>query len=163
MKKEETLPKKNEGKEDEETVVVNKAELGKVLQRLERLEGAADKGRLGKYDARFFKRGPNLFTLSVYDGKIITGWRTLKNVSYKDPSTGHLIEDQQYEILFHNNTKIKVEGYEQFSDIRFNERVQVEEISRTQDETGTSLKVKVVDPDSHFYEKEFVIDISFVN
>lgn len=146
-----------------ETVVVNKAELTKVLERLERLETAADKGRLASYDSRFFQRGPNVFTLSVHEGKVITGWRTLKNVSYKDPQTGRLIEDQQYELIFHDNTKEKVNGYERFSDIRFSERIKVEEVSRTQDEHGTTLTVKVIDSDNPFYGKQFAVDIDFVN
>jgi len=166
------MGKKNENKKKpeltstlkpEETVVVSKAALDEILLKLDRLEYAGDKGRLGKYDARFFKKGPNIFTVSLYNGKIITGWRSLKNVSYKDPGTGRLVEDQRYEILFNDNTKLEVQGYEQFSDIRFNERLNVEEISRTQDETGTTIKVKIISQDSDLYGKELTIGAQFVN
>lgn len=146
-----------------ETVVVDRSELNKLLGRLDRLESTADKGRLGKYDARFFKRGPNLFTLSVFEDRIITGWRTLKNNSYKDPRSGAIVEDQQYEILFHNNTKEQVQGYLAFSDMRYNETVQAEEVSRETTEDGTTLKLKIVDPNSKFFEEELLLDIRFVN
>ncbi len=146
-----------------ETVVVNKAELGKLLDRVGRLESAADKGRLDKYDAKFFKRGPNIFTLSEYDGKIITGWATKKDVSYKDSQTGRLIADQVYTILFHDDSAQEVSGYKTFSDIRYDKIIKVEEQSRNVSEVGTVVKVKVIEKDSEFYGKILDVDIKFVN
>lgn len=134
-----------------------------LLSRVTRLESAGDKSRLAKYDSKFFKRGPNIFTLSVYEGKIITGWRTLKNVSYKDPRTGMVVEDQQYELLFDDNSKLTVSGYLAFSDIRYNETVQAEEVSRTTDEKGTNLRVKIIDQTNDLFGKELSVDIRVLN
>jgi len=149
--------------EQNKNVLVDKVELAKLLDRVDRLESTADVGRLGRYDARFFKKGPNVFSLSVYNGKIITSWRTLKDVAYKDPRTGMIVEDQQYEILFSNNTKLKVQGYEQFSDMRYKERVRAEEISRTTDDMGITITVKIIDTGSKFYGEELAIGAQFLN
>jgi len=161
MLKKETKP--NKQKKTDEEVVVNRVELSKLIDEVERLKAVADKGRLSKYDARFFKKGPNLFTLSVYNGKIIVGWKTLKDISYKDPGSGRLVEEQNYEFTFHDGNTLTVRGYEQFTDVRFTERVQVEEVSRAQDEEGTIINVKIVDPDSQFYGQELKLDARFLN
>lgn len=154
-------------KEKEEVVEVSKSALDELIKKIDRLERASDKGRLAGIDSRFFKRGPNQFLLGVVEDKgkqkIITGWRVLKNVSYRDPRTRGLVEDMQYEVLFHDNTKMKVLGYLEFSDMRYNNTIKVEETGRNTNEETTSINVKVIDENSEFFGKELLVDVEFLN
>src|SRR5574343_236880 len=104
-----------------EMIEVDKAKLTEFLEgykdmkeRLNRLESAGDVGRLAHYDEKKKKKGPNIFRLSTYTDpetgkvKIITGWLTIKNISFKDPQTKLLREHQEYELLLEDNSTVKI-------------------------------------------------------
>ncbi len=146
------------------TVTVDADKLESFLQRFDELEAkvnsVSDVGRLDNFERKRFQKGPNRFRLSTYDdnGKelVITAWRTVKDVSKKDPVMG-MIEDQQYEIILENNKKVEVRGYFNFSELKYSKQIVAEEISRTTDANGTTLKVKL--PEG----RELTIGAQFVN
>ena len=166
----EVAPKKPTADSKVEMIEVDKAKLAEFMdgykdmkERLNRLESAGDVGRLAHYDEKKKKKGPNVFRLSTYTDpetgkvKIVTGWRTIKNISFKDPQTKLLREHQEYELLLEDNSTVKILGYKEFTDTRYANQILVEEVARITDDHGTALKVRTKDG------RLIDIDINFVN
>ena len=121
------------------------AELFKKVEQLEKdnamLKAVADKGRVFNYENKTTGKKAMLVSLSVYDGKIIVGWRTLKDTLVKNPTTGLTVgEEQEYELLLMDGEgeikKMTVNGYPRFSEVRYAERIQVKVVGRKEDENG---------------------------
>lgn len=147
-----------------------------LLSRVNRLESTADVGRLDNYDNKVRKIGPARYRLTVNDGRVVTGWLTLKDTKWMDGNVMRV--DQQYEILFNDGKKEQVRGYDNFASILYDSiRVVAEKIKEDTDEFGTTLKLKIVgftDPNnvpqgpeaekaSKLFGKEVVVDSRFVN
>ncbi len=163
-------PEKKE-EEGEKKILVPVRVLEGLADRIERLEGSADTARLYHFDAKHAKKGPNVVRLSVYEDdkgktKIVTAWRTLKDSVRKMGNVG-VVEDQQYEVLFHDGSKKDLVGYVAFSEIRYTKQIRAEEVSRTTDAEGAStLKVRLRAEDAEtigLEDREFSIDLRFVN
>lgn len=163
------------GKSDK--VVVSKSGLEKLMQtveqsvkdnqalreRLERVESAGDLGRLDAFDNKKRVIGARRYKLSIYEGKVITGWRTLKDKAWKDPASNRMRHEQSYEILFEDSTKMEVAGYENFASIQYGEQVVAEEVDKKTEGAKVTLTVKVVEPDHEKNGQEYVVDLAFVN
>lgn len=131
-------------------------------EKLELLYGVADKGRLMNAESQRAGGQKSMkVKLSVFADGIITGWRTVKDELVKHPTTGLLVgEVQEYELVVLGNDgdikKITVNGYPQFSDARYNERVEAEVVSKKEDFKGNmtfDVKLsngKVIELDSRF-------------
>jgi hypothetical protein len=156
---------KNKEKEVEkkETVVVNKAELGALLDRVKTLEAVADKSRVAWYEGTQPKKKElSKVTVGVYPvkegvDKIIVGWGQLVlNEMYQD-SNGAWHERQIIKLQFEDGTSQEV-SYIDF--VRRRHSVPAEVISRSLDEeTGaTTLKVAIIGQD-----KKLDIDSTFIN
>jgi len=94
--------------EKKETITIEKDTLDKIMQRMERLEASADKARLENFDSKQKKKIGKIVRLRAIDGKIIVGWRTLKDVVEKTPR-GVWKEDQQIEVTYEDETTEKFE------------------------------------------------------
>jgi hypothetical protein len=169
-------------KTKKETIVVDKAALGALLKEIEelkagqvRLEHAADVSRLDNYDTKHKAIGPRQYRLTIYDGKLITGWRTVTDKSWMD---GNVLRNQQeYEIIFGDNTKMAVKGYDNFATIRHGFRVIAEKVSEKADDYGKTLTLKILgvaDPKNQsqgpeydaalpLFGTEVILDERFVN
>lgn len=147
-----------------------------LLGRVNRLESTADIGRLDNFDNKNRKIGPARYRLSVYEGKVITGWLTKKDSKWMDGNVMRV--DQRYEILLSDGKKIEVNGYDNFASILYaGVRVIAEKVKENTDEFGITLTLKVVGfPDGNnvpqgpeaekateLFGKEVVIDSRFVN
>ena len=127
----------------------------KLLDRLEQLEKrdaenqekikmlyeVSDKGRVFNYESKKSAKKPFKVKLSAYKGGIIIGWRTVKDILIKNPTTGLTVgEEQQYEvvILDRDGTTRKdlISGYPAFSEARYTERIEAEVIGRREDYQG---------------------------
>ena len=91
---------------DDKMITLPKAKLEAILDRLERVESAASKAGLAKYDGAHKKEERKVVKLMTYEGKVVLGWSDMvKNVVEKNPKTGHWEEDQQIEIHLEDETK----------------------------------------------------------
>ena len=127
------------------------------------LEEVADKGRVFNYQSQRAEKKPIKVKLSVYDEKIITGWRTIKDTLIKHPQTGRTTgEEQQYEILLLDKkgetSKKVIDGYLAFSDARYTERIEAEVVSKKEDYSG-NLSYELKLPDG----RNLSLDARFIN
>jgi len=166
---------KNKIKEIKETkdkkVEVNEKALEKLLKTVEEgekerqqlktdiemLKTIADKSRLSWYEEGKKTIGPAVYKLSTFDGKVIVGWRTVKDVVEKHPLTGVRMEDQQYEIILEDGTKQLIKGYNKFADTQYGNQIRAQEIEKTIKEGKVTLKLKAENG------REYLIDSVFVN
>lgn len=130
--------------------------------KLKMLYEVADKGRVMSYENKVaIGRKPTKVKLSIRDGDVVIGWRTVKDVLIKHPTTGLTVgEEQQYEVILLDKEgktkKITVDGYPAFSDLRYAERIEVEVIGKKEDYLGNiafSIRLpddRVIDLDSRF-------------
>jgi hypothetical protein len=153
-------------KKEEGIVKVPQTQIDNLLKRLDSLEKdkdmllqVADKRQLGIYYSRHQGKIPGRVFLRVYDGKVILGWRSTKDVVQPDPILpGRWIEDQRTELLFEDGTTSGEIPLVQFTR---NYKQVVAEVKQkiTNEETG-ALALKVVRLDNG---KEYTIDVTFVN
>lgn len=161
-----SVPQEGETKQEEVTapifkkedkVEVKKEVLESLLSKVEALEkkdeenqkqlkmlySVADKGRLFNYENASATKKPQKIKLSVFDDKIITGWRTVKDRLIKNPTTGLTVgEEQEYEILLLGKddvtTKATISSYQRFSDVRYAERIECDVLGKKEDFNGNT-------------------------
>ena len=132
-------------------------------KKLEMLEAVSDKGRLFNYQNRTATKKPMKIQLATYEEKILIGWKTVKDILVKNPTTGLTVgEQQEVELLFLDKddkiTKELIVGYPRFSDIRYSDRIDAEIVGKTEDEEG-KVTFDVVLPDG----REIKLSERFVN
>ena len=91
------------------------------------------------------------------------GWRTVKDELVKHPTTGTTIgEGQEYELLIldqeDKTKKVNVSSYPAFSSARYDERVEVELVTRSEDYDG-NIVYDVKLPDGRVIK----LDARFIN
>jgi hypothetical protein len=135
---------KLEVKEDEQKFVkISKEDWKNVQNQLKMLYDVADKGRVFNYESQQQKdKKPVKVKLSILNGLIITGWRTLKDELFKDSRTGRTIgETQQYEVSLLDEegktTNVILDGYVAFSNARYDKRIEVEVVGKKEDWDGS--------------------------
>ena len=100
-------------------------------EQLKLLYDVADRGRVLNYESQRTVKKPFKVKVSMFQEKIIVGWRTVKDILVKNPTTGKTIgEEQEYELLLlgtkGETVKQTVNGYPAFSDARYIERIESE-------------------------------------
>lgn len=110
-------------------------------KQLKMLYAVADKGRVFNYESSKSTKKPTKVKLSTLDDKIIIGWRTLTDRLIKNPTTGLTVgEEQKYEVLLYdkdsNTTKVEIDSYVRFSDIRYANRIECEVLGKKEDFNG---------------------------
>lgn len=147
------------------TVAEPESSLAKLLAKVEELErkdienqkqlkmlySVADKGRVFNYENSTKEKKPFQIRLSVFDGKIIIGWRNAKDILVKHPQTGATVgEEQQMEVILldkeGNKTTHTFNGYSAFSNAKYDNRIDCEVVSKAEDYEGR-LTYNVVLPD----------------
>ncbi len=136
-------------------VLVSEEALNDLIRRVERVEGAADVGRLAKMDDKNRKEPLKVVRLGVWQGNIITGWKLKANNVEK--VNGVWRELQTIELKFEVAPAVEV-PYLQF--VQETQKVDATIISRTKDEGGDFETLKVRTNDDG---KEVLIDSRFVN
>src|SRR3990167_5120136 len=149
----------------EETVNISKEQWDATQKQIKMLLEVADKGRVFNYENQQAGKEKKVqkVKLSLFAGGIITGWRTIKDVLIKHPTTGLTAgEEQQYEVIVllpDNTTKnVLINGYPQFSDARYTERVDCDVLSKSEEYSG-AVTLTVLLPDG----RELPVGIQFVN
>ena len=130
---------------------------------LKMLYATADKSRIFTYQNARAEKKPFVIKLSVYNGSIITGWRTLKDESVFHPTTGKQVgEIQVYEVKVltkdGQEETVVINGYPSFSEARYGERIDCTVNGRKEDWAG-NLTLDVQLPDN----RTISIDSRFVN
>ena len=140
--------------EGAETITVNKQSLDQMIRRLERLESAADVGRLGKFDEKNKMELPKVVLLGKYNDKIIVGWKMLKDEVQK--VNGIWRESQLIQIKLDDDTSIDLPYLQYVQEVV---KVDATILSRTKESNGhETLKVRRNDNGN-----EHSIDITFIN
>jgi hypothetical protein len=94
----------------EETVTVSKQKLQELVDRLVRLESAADVGRLAKFDAQHRGEIKRVVRISTLGGRAIIGWGPLKEDEKIYNSQGRQVGEKQTRVLkFQDGEEIQEE------------------------------------------------------
>lgn len=147
----------------DESVTMKRSDLEKFFseydslkQRLDRVEYAASKSALSKFDEK--KRGEIGKKVSIrsFHGKLISGWQTLQNECAKNPMSGVYEEHITVKLFF-------FDGSEEIVDYRTLVRgyvlYEALVLSETKSSTGsTTFNVQIVDTG-----EKMDIDVAFVN
>lgn len=141
----------------EETVTLKKEELESLMARLERVEAAADKSRLNKFDENNKGNKGKVVRLRTIEGKVVTSWDDMTaNTVEKSPKTGAWGEDQKIRIHLEDKTSKEME-YVIFA--RHFAPLEADVLSETK-ESGTNETIyKVRTEDGREYE----INTKFIN
>lgn len=113
-------------------------------KKLQMLEAVADKGRVFSWESRQNKQGHGQkVRISVIDGNFLVGWRTVRDELVNDPRTGRTIgELQQYELKLLSSdgteTTREVNGYLNFSNLRYERQVECPILSRSESYDGST-------------------------
>ncbi len=158
------IPPPEVKKQAEDTVTLPKSEFDAVLKRIEgiekkneMLEKVADRGRLARWKTENQDFKTKDVRVSSLDGKIINGWKTVKDEVGKNPNTGLWFEKQIIEVHFTDSTKKEMD-YADFQRRIIKVNGHVIRTNKFNDADG-SHEIFTVDIDG----KEIDIDIRFVN
>lgn len=132
-------------------------------EKLKMLYDVADKGRVLNYEGQRVGKKPMRVKLSVFQEGIITGWRTVKDILIKHPTTGLTVgEEQQFEVILlkqdGSTEKVEINGYPAFSDARYTERIEVAVVGKKEDYSG-NIEFEVELPDG----RKVLMNSRFVN
>ncbi len=139
-------------------VQISKEDLTNIMGKLKMLEEVADKSRLLNYETKNAAAGkkPMKAQLSVIGDGFLVGWRTMKDELIKHPTSGMVIgETQEFELLVLQKDdtiqKVTVNGYPAFSNVRYNQRAEVEIVGKEEDFDG-NVKFNVKLPDGRVHK-----------
>ena len=102
-KAEETLQQEEQQEQQDDTVKISRKKLDKLLNRVERLEQSADKGRLARYDSLSQEGKQKAVNLKTLDGRVIKKVETVENRVDQNIHTGTFTENQVVKVTFEDN------------------------------------------------------------
>lgn len=145
---------------DGEKVVLDKAKYEALLNRLDRVEAVANKGRLANYDQKTKQEFGRDAYIGVWDDKFILGWKDLvTNKCEKNPTTGVWQEDQKILLILDGDEEVTID-YQVF--VRGFKKEKVEIVSESKDNIGNiNFSVSVLSGDSA--GKKLDINSKFIN
>lgn len=150
---------------DEGLVTVSKDQLAMFMNKLSKLEKdnemlkqVADKTRMATYAAQNKEKMPVIVRLRSFEGKVVVGWRTMKNECYKN-AQGKWVEDQTVILMFEDGTSTKeipllywIKNYQS--------HIEAKVISTTQEQDTGETIYKIVRLDN---EEEYTIAAKYLN
>jgi hypothetical protein len=144
----------------EETVTLKKSELDGIMERLNRVEAAADKARIANYDNKNKSESGKIIKLRSMDGKIVISWENMtSNLVEKNSQNGAWREDQKVKINYFDGSSEEMEL------VIFNRRfqyVKANVIKESINDAGTTAETTIYfvkTEDGH----EYSIDKKFIN
>lgn len=142
---------------EEETVTLKKSELSEIMERLKRVESAAEKSRLAKYDESTKGGKGKVVRLRTIEGKVVLSWDNMSaNTVEKSPKTGAWGEDQRIVLHLEDKTTKEME-YVIFS--RYFVHLDANVLSETK-ESGTNETIYKVRTEDG---REYDINTKFIN
>jgi len=116
----------------------------------------ADKKQLALYYQRNKEQIPPEVKLRVIDGKVVIGWRTVKDDVYKDPVSMKWVEKQIIEVIFEDG-HTKQLAYLDF--VRMYQHKKAKVVSTLTNSTDGKIALKVQTDDG----KEYTLGVEYVN
>lgn len=155
-------PKKGPGRpklvtNDDGTVTVKKDALDALLARVDRLESAASKAALGKYDDKHKEKTIPEYKLRAFEGLVVTKWDDLVTDVVEKNGNGAWREEQTIRIYTEDGTD-RVMPYMVF--VRRYNYVPCELVSETKTGDKRILKLRT---NWGGKEREYEVDSKFVN
>lgn len=147
-----------------DTIEVKKEKLDALLDRLTRLESAANKAGLAKYDSTQRKDLKKVIKIITYEGKVVKRWGNMvKDKVEKNPISKNWHEDQIMELTFYDDTKQEV-PYEVFS-VRYQkeEAIVDKEIVNNKKEDIEKYGARTLEVTAIESNKKYVLGSKFVN
>lgn len=151
-------------KKKKSMVSIPETSLKKLLEDVETLKknnelllSIADKKRLGLYMQRHKEKTPNIVRLRMMNGKIVVGWKLIKDV-VQQLGPGRWLEDQKIKVLYHG-----VKEPEEMRMVVFERdhvKVECERIGVVTNESTGRVAFKLRRRDN---QKEYTIGVQFVN
>ena len=147
-----------------EMLQISPEEWKKMQDQIKLLTAVADKSRIESYQQREVTKPILKVKLSVVDGKYLVGWDVVKDINIYQPTTGKQIGEEQIVdiILLGSDGELEkktVSGYKQFSDVRHEQRVECDVVSKKEDNVSQKTIFEVALPDGRKVE----LDAKFVN
>lgn len=148
----------------EDTVTIPKSEFDAVLDKIKGIEednkmlkSVADKGRLARWQAQHRDFKEKIIKVTTIEGKMVNGWKMIKDEVGKNPNTGLWFEKQIIELHFTDDT---TREYDYADYTRLTQKVEGKVIrdNKFTDADGIH-EMLTVDIDG----KELDIDIRFIN
>jgi hypothetical protein len=116
----------------------------------------ADKKQLAIYYQKHQQKIPPVVKLRVIDGKVIIGWRTLKDEVYQDPVSMRWYEKQIIEVVFEDGT---TKQYALMDYVRLYQHIEAKVVSTLTNSEDGKISFKVQTDDG----REYVIGAEFIN
>lgn len=128
-----------------------------IKEQGELLKATADKGRLDFFEGKKVKKIKPTYKVSTIGGKIVVGWKMVKDEVFQDPTSNIMRVTQVYEFTLEDGKTESIVGYNNFANMQYASQIVGEEIARKEDENGVVLTLQF--PDGRNVE----IDSRFVN
>lgn len=152
-----TLISKSKPKE-QKMVAVPEDDLKKMMAKIDMLTEIADKGRLSMWESKHRDFITRKVRINTFEGKVINGWRLLKDEVGKSPITGLFFEDQIIELHFLDSNKPEQMKYHVFTRQKKQIEVNIVKSTKISDENGEH-NILTVDMNGQNID----IDVVFVN
>ena len=136
-----------------ETVTINKETLDDLMNRLKRVEQAADKSRLAKFDEANKGKLIRQYRIRTFGGKVVTSWSDMIDNTVEKDVNGKWKEDQTVELTYEDKTK-EVMPYVIWD--RNLKRIDSELISETKVGDDVIFKLRTEDGNEYELNNKFV-------
>lgn len=126
-KEEKKVENVTEEKASEKMVYVPKAEFDELKEMVQQI---ADKNRLDRFNESRKKNVRPIYKLSTIEGKIVVGWKTIKDDVSVDPISGRVIAHQIYQFILEDKSTVEVNGYNNFANAQYSAQIEAEGLSK---------------------------------
>ena len=141
--------------EKKDTITISRDVFDRMQQDIQMLKETSDKTRTSVWMQRHKEDLAKKVMIRQFNGKVILGWRTLKNDVNYNPERKVWVEDQVVELMDENGQKIET-TYKNFVDNYVN--INCEQIGTIEEGGQLILKLRRMDTGD-----EYNIGVAFVN
>lgn len=140
-----------------------KEALDAQAKKIERLEYAASKKNLSRFDDMNRKKKERHISVRFFDGKPVVGWHMTKNVCEKN-ANGVWVEDQRLVLKYEDGTESEEMEYISFERNYLHKKGVVEKIHVDEDRYPIGYDIRITDDSAgDYYGKLLSIGANFVN
>ena len=154
-KKEVKVEVKEEVEKPKDTITIPKDTFDRMVKDIDMLKSTADSKRMAVYQTRHKGEQVPVVNLREMNGKVIMGWRTVKNDVHFNTAKRVWVEDQTIELLFEDGSSDTV-SYKDF--VNNYQSVSCEQIGSSEEGGDVALKLRRKDNG-----KEYLVGVKYVN
>jgi len=141
--------------EPKDTITIPKDTFDRMVKDIDMLKETADRRRMALYQHRHKGDQVPMVRLRELDGKVIMGWRMIKNDVHFDRTKKTWVEDQVVELLFEDGKSEKVVYGDYVNNYR---SIECDQIGTIEEGGQVALKLRRKDNG-----KEYTIGVAYVN